>query len=390
MVCAPGNAGIAREVRVHPAATQTEVVRLAREESVSLAVIGPEAPLVAGMADALRAAGVPTVGPSAAAARLEGSKVFAKQVMEDAGVPTARSRAVETVADGMAAVAELGLPVAIKADGLAAGKGVTVARDVDEARGALVAALEEDAFGAAGRVCLVEEGLTGPEVSLIALSDGWRCARFPAARDHKPVGEGNTGPNTGGMGAYSPVPDVPEALARDLLELVHRPVIARMAEIGTPFSGVLYAGVMLTPDGPRVLEFNVRFGDPETQAILPRLDEDLFDLLLAAARGELPDRAVRVRPETAVAVVMAAPGYPAAPRTGEAITGIEDAEAAGADVLHAGTEARDDAIVTAGGRVLAVVGRGVDATAARAVAYSAADLIHFPGAHMRRDIAAGA
>jgi phosphoribosylamine--glycine ligase len=290
----------------------------------------------------------------------------------------------------MAAVAELGLPVAIKADGLAAGKGVTVARDVDEARGALVAALEEDAFGAAGRVCLVEEGLSGPEVSLIALSDGWRCARFPAARDHKPVGEGNTGPNTGGMGAYSPVPDVPEALARDLLELIHRPVIARMAEIGTPFSGVLYAGVMLTPEGPRVLEFNVRFGDPETQAILPRLDEDLFHLLLAAARGELPDRAVRVRPETAVAVVMAAPGYPAAPRTGEAITGIEDAEAAGADVLHAGTEARDGAIVTAGGRVLAVVGRGADATAARAAAYSAADLIHFPGAHMRRDIAAGA
>jgi len=375
---------------VHPAATPDEIVRLARDESVSLVVIGPEAPLVAGVADALRAAGVPTVGPSAEAARLEGSKVFAKQVMEDAGVPTARSRAVETVADGMAAVTELGLPVAIKADGLAAGKGVTVARDADEARGALVAALEESAFGAAGSVCLVEEGLVGPEVSLIALSDGRRCAWFPAARDYKPVGEGNTGPNTGGMGAFSPIPDIPDGLARDLVELVHRPVIARMAEIGAPFSGVLYAGLMLTPEGPRVLEFNVRFGDPETQAILPRLDEDLFDLLLAAARGELPDRAVRVRPETAVAVVMAAPGYPSAPRIGETITGIDDAEATGADVLHAGTDTRGDAIVTAGGRVLAVVGRGADAEAARAVAYSAADLIRFPGAHMRRDIAAGA
>lgn len=375
---------------MHPAATPDEIVRLARDESVSLVVIGPEAPLVAGVADALRAAGVPTVGPSAEAARLEGSKVFAKQVMEDAGVPTARSRAVETVADGMAAVTELGLPVAIKADGLAAGKGVTVARDADEARGALVAALEESAFGAAGSVCLVEEGLVGPEVSLIALSDGRRCAWFPAARDYKPVGEGNTGPNTGGMGAFSPIPDIPDGLARDLVELVHRPVIARMAEIGAPFSGVLYAGLMLTPEGPRVLEFNVRFGDPETQAILPRLDEDLFDLLLAAARGELPDRAVRVRPETAVAVVMAAPGYPSAPRIGETITGIDDAEATGADVLHAGTDTRGDAIVTAGGRVLAVVGRGADAEAARAVAYSAADLIRFPGAHMRRDIAAGA
>lgn len=391
-MCVPGNAGIAREAEVRPvrADDPAAVAKVAREVGADLAIVGPEAPLVAGVADALRAAGVPTVGPTAEAARLEGSKVFAKQVMEAAGVPTARWHAVETVADGMRAVEEFGFPVAIKADGLAAGKGVTVARDAAEAREALVASLEEGLFGEAGAVCLVEEGLVGREVSLLALSDGRRCALFPAARDYKPIGEGNTGPNTGGMGAVSPVPDVPDSLARELLESVHRPVVAQMAAQGVPFSGVLYAGLMLTPDGPKVLEFNVRFGDPETQAILPRIDEDLFDLLLAAATGELPDRPVRVRPETSVAIVMAAPGYPADPRLGGVIHGIEDAEAAGARVFHAGTaRGPNDLLVTSGGRVLAVVAGGADADTARRTAFAAAERITFEGAQMRRDIGAG-
>ena len=373
---------------MHPAATPDEIVRLARDESVSLVVIGPEAPLVAGVADALRAAGVPTVGPSAEAARLEGSKVFAKQVMEDAGVPTARSRAVETVADGMAAVTELGLPVAIKADGLAAGKGVTVARDADEARGALVAALEESAFGAAGSVCLVEEGLVGPEVSLIALSDGRRCAWFPAARDYKPVGEGNTGPNTGGMGAFSPIPDIPDGLARDLVELVHRPVIARMAEIGAPFSGVLYAGLMLTPEGPRVLEFNVRFGDPETQVLLPRMRSDLFTILLAAAQGKLdeaPDLELDER--DCVGVVVASEGYPGAYQGGKPIAGLDDAAALeDVEVFHAGTRRSGGELVTAGGRVLCVTALGKGFEAARQRAYEGVDRITFDGAYVRKDI----
>ena len=388
IVCVPGNVGIARDATVKPGATAQEIVRIARDERADLAVIGPEAPLVAGVADALRAAGVPTVGPSADAARLEGSKAFAKQVMDDAGVPTARSYTVTDVAEGMRAVEDLGLPVAVKADGLAAGKGVTIAATAEEARAALAESLEEGVFGAAGQRCVVEEGLVGREVSLLALTDGWRCARFPAARDYKPIGEGNTGPNTGGMGSFSPVPDVPESLARDLVEVVHRPVVARMAEIGSPFSGILYAGLMLTADGPKVLEFNVRFGDPETQAILPRVDEDLFELLLATAHGELPDRPVRVRQGAAVAVVMASRGYPAAPRTGDVITGIEEAEALGAQVLHAGTD-EDSAgnLVTAGGRVLAVVALGDDVGDARRAAYDAAGHVSFEGAQMRRDIA---
>ncbi|HTI54902.1 MAG TPA: phosphoribosylamine--glycine ligase [Verrucomicrobiae bacterium] len=390
--CVGGNAGIARDARLIPLNIEDTggVVALAMAFDADLVVVGPEAPLVAGVCDALRAAGIRCFGPSGAAARLEGSKAFAKEVMVEAGVPTARSRVVTTVDEGMAAVAELGLPVAVKADGLAAGKGVMVVGTEDEAREALATCLEEGAFGDAGRTVVVEEGLTGPEVSLLAITDGTSVARFPAARDYKPIGEGNTGPNTGGMGSVSPVPDIPDAEADALIDRIHRPVIAAMAARGVPFQGVLYAGLMMTPEGPKVLEFNTRFGDPETQALLPRLDEDLLPLLEAAADGRLEDRPVRVNDGAAVSVVLAAHGYPASPRTGDVITGLEEAAATGADVYHAGTAPGEGgAIVTAGGRVLAVSARGDSVEEARAKAYAAADLIHFDGKQLRRDIAAG-
>ena len=390
--CVGGNAGIAADAEMIPLSIDDAggVVALAAAFGVDLVVVGPEAPLVAGLCDALRAAGIRAFGPSAAAARLEGSKAFAKGIMAEAGVPTARAVVVTGVDEGMAAVSELGLPVAIKADGLAAGKGVMVVATEAQAREALQACLVDRSFGDAGRVVVVEEGMTGPEVSLLAVTDGRAVARFPAARDYKPIGEGNTGPNTGGMGSVSPVPDIPDALADELIDRVHRPVIAAMERRGTPFTGVLYAGLMMTADGPRVLEFNTRFGDPETQALLPRLDDDALALLTAAADGDLADRPVRVKDGAAVAVVLAAHGYPAAPRSGDVITGLDEAAATGAEVYHAGTApGPGGTVVTAGGRVLAVSARGASVADARQRAYAAADLIRFDGRQMRRDIAAG-
>lgn len=387
--CAPGNAGIARDTTVHAvAATEhAKLITLASDIAADLVVIGPEAPLVAGLADDLRAAGFRTFGPSREAARMEGSKAFAKEVMDAAGVPTAAYRTVESVEDGMAAVASFGVPVAIKADGLAAGKGVVVARSADEARAALADCFEARVFGDAGSRVVVEEGLTGPEVSLLAVCDGTRAVRFPAARDYKPIGEGNTGPNTGGMGSVSPPADVSDALADELLDTVHRPVLAELARRGTPFVGVLYAGLMLTPDGPRVIEFNARFGDPETQCVLPRLDEDLVALLAAAADGELEERPLEISDDPCVVVILAAAGYPDTPRGGDVISGLDAAAATGCQVLHAGTAADGaGAIVTSGGRVLGVGARAESLNAALALAYRGADLIHFDGRQMRRDI----
>ncbi|MDP9385946.1 MAG: phosphoribosylamine--glycine ligase [Actinomycetota bacterium] len=381
ILCAPGNPGILREAA--PLEGE-DLAAAAAGAGVDLAVIGPEAPLVDGLADRLRAAGVACFGPSAEAARLEGSKAFAKEVMEAAGVPTGGHRAVRTVPDGLAVIGDY--PAVIKSDGLAAGKGVVIAESEDEARAALHEMIVEQRFGS--QAVLVEEYLAGDEVSLLALCDGERAVPLAPARDYKRIGDGDAGPNTGGMGAFSPVPEVGPELVEELLATVHQPVVEEMARRGTPFHGVLYAGLMLTGDGPRVLEFNVRFGDPETQAVLPRLRSDLLDALERAARpGGLAGIELEWDPRTAVTVVLASRGYPADPETGDAISGL-DAVDGGVEVTHAATAAGPGGeVLTAGGRVLNVTALGDDAVAARSAAYAAADMIDFQGKQLRRDIA---
>jgi phosphoribosylamine---glycine ligase len=385
VLCAPGNPGIAADVELLQvdAADTGGVVGAAMARGVDLVVVGPEAPLVAGLADELRAAGVACFGPSRAAAALEGSKAVAKRVMADAGVPTAAFSVVRTVSDGLAAVT--GYPTVIKADGLAAGKGVTVAADEDEARAALDAVLVERRFGPMPVV--VEDLLVGDEVSLLALCDGVRALPMAPAQDFKRIGDGDRGPNTGGMGSYSPVPGFDDARAAQLAAEVHQPVVDLLAARGTPFHGVLYAGLMLTAEGPKVLEYNVRFGDPETQAILPRLRSDLAELTRRASEpGGLEGATLEWDPQAAVTVVLASAGYPDAPRTGDVIAGLDDVPA-GVEVTHAGTARRDDEWVTAGGRVLGVTGLGPSIAAAREAAYAAADAIHFDGRQRRGDIA---
>ena len=368
------------------------VVGAARAAAAELVVIGPEAPLAAGVADALATEGIAVFGPSAAAARIESSKAFCHEVASAAGVPTARSGAFESAAEAGAFARELdavGRGVVVKADGLAAGKGVTVCDTIDEATRAIEAA-------AASGPVVVEERLEGREASLIALCDGGDALALPIARDHKRLGDGDTGPNTGGMGAYSPLPDLPDDAADDLIARFHQPILAELARRGTPFRGALYAGLMLTADGPVLLECNARFGDPETQVILPRLAVPLGPLLLAAARGRLLDAArplgldglrLPVLPIATVGIVLAAAGYPEAPRADDPIEGLDRARAAGALVFHGGT-ARDAAgdHVTAGGRILTVVGRGPDIATARAEAEAAADLVAFHGVQRRHDI----
>jgi phosphoribosylamine--glycine ligase len=386
VLCAPGNAGIAREARVREVAAEDVdgLVTAAVEERVSLVVVGPEAPLVAGVADALGVAGVPCFGPTAAAAALEGSKAFCKEVMAAAGVPTARHTVVTDVAAGLRAIDRY--PAVIKADGLAAGKGVTIAADEAEARGALRALLVEHRFGT-DRV-VIEEYLEGEELSLLAVCDGRTAIPLASAQDYKRIFDGDRGPNTGGMGSYSPVPTVDARRANEICTAVHQPVLDELARRGLAFHGVLYAGLMMTADGPKVLEFNVRFGDPETQAILPRLRSDLLDVLEAATRqGALDEVTLEWAPETAVTVVLASRGYPASSSSGDPITGLEEVPA-GAFVTHAGTalSPRGEP-VTAGGRVLSVTALGPDVAAARTAAYAAADMIDFPGKQLRRDVA---
>jgi len=386
LLCAPGNPGIAADARLLPIAVDdiAGLADAAAEERVDLVVVGPEVPLVAGLADELAARGITVFGPSAAAARLEGSKQYAKEVMEAAGVPTASWRAVDDVAAGMAAIESY--PVVLKFDGLAAGKGVVIAADEDEARAALVAFLEDRVFGD-GRV-VVEECLVGEELSLLALCDGVRALPMAPAQDYKRILDGDEGPNTGGMGSYSPVPGVGAERVAQIAALVHQPIVDLLRERGTPFHGVLYAGIMLTPDGPKVLEYNVRFGDPETQAVLPRLRSDAYELLLAATRpGGLEGVELQFGEDWAVTLVLASAGYPAAPVTGDAISGLEEV-AGEIEITHAGTMRRDDgAIVTAGGRVLNVTALGATPAAARDGAYAAAHHIDFPGRQLRSDIA---
>jgi len=365
---APGNPGIARLGRCHPVRAEDGegLLALAGALEIDLVVVGPEAPLVAGVADELRHLGVAVFGPSAGAARIEGSKSFAKEVMRAADVPTAESLSVARA------------PCVIKADGLAAGKGVFVCHTQEELDAALLSA------ATFGDSIVIEELLEGEEVSLFALCDGARALPLPAVQDFKRIGEDDRGPNTGGMGSYSPV----AADVESLVEAIHQPVLDELAARGTPFVGVLFAGVMLTGDGPRVLEFNCRFGDPETQSLLPRLDGDLLELLVAAARGDLSATSMGVGENAAVTVVLAAGDYPAAGDVGTPIDGIADAEATGALVFHAGTALKDDRIVTNGGRILNVTGVDSNVAAARDRAYAACELISFPGMRYRRDIAA--
>jgi phosphoribosylamine--glycine ligase len=399
ILCAPGNAGIAREVQTIAGLDPCDpgaVCALARQHEVSLVVVGPEAPLVAGVADACAEVGIACFGPGRAGARLEGSKAFCKEVMLAAGVPTAAHSVVADPGAGLAAIPRSPdgaprYPVVIKADGLAAGKGVVIAADEAEARRALEDLLIARRFGTE-RV-LVEEHLEGEELSLLALCDGKTALPLASAQDYKRIGDGDRGPNTGGMGSYSPVPGVGEERARVVCADVHQPVLDELARRGTPFHGVLYAGLMMTADGPRVLEFNVRFGDPETQAILPRLRTDLLELMQAATRpGGLAEPAARGLewdPRTAVTVVLASAGYPESSRSGDVISGL-DAIDDEIEVTHAGTAADDGTIVTAGGRVLSVTALGEDAAAARARAYAAAERIEFDGRQLRSDIALGA
>ncbi len=385
LIAAPGNPGMADRARLEPVAADDldALVELARREAVDLVVVGPEAPLVAGLADRLRDAGIPTFGPSAAAARLEGSKAFAKEIMRAAGVPTAAWREVESADEGLAAIDRY--PAVIKFDGLAAGKGVVVASDEATARAALHDMLTARRFGA-GDVVL-EEHLEGEELSLFALCDGEVAIPLAPAQDYKRIFDGDEGPNTGGMGAYSPVPGAPDP--DELCALVHQPVVDELARRGTPFTGLLYAGLMLTADGPKVIEFNVRFGDPETQAVLPRLRSDLLELLLATTTpGGLRGTRAEFDERSAVTLVLASAGYPASSSSGDVITGLDEAAATGAAITHAGTARRDDgALVTAGGRVLNVTALGPDPAAARDASYAAADLVHFDGRQLRRDIA---
>ena len=369
---APGNPGISRIGQCHPTRAEDgeSLLELARTIDADLVVVGPEAPLVGGVANQLRRGGVAVFGPSAAAAQIEGSKSFAKDVMRAAGVPFAETMSVARA------------PCVVKADGLAAGKGVFICRTQDE----LDAALR--AVATLGDQFVIEELLEGEELSVFALVDGSNVLPLPESRDYSRVGDGDTGPNTGGMGSYSPVPELEEGRVAELVDTIHRPVVEELAERDTPFIGCLYAGLMLTADGPRVLEFNCRFGDPETQAILPRVDGDLAEALAAAASGDLGEVELGVNETAAVTVALAAEHYPEGRDTGSPISGVEEAEELGALVFHAGTAMRDGQLVTSGGRILNVTGLGDTLEAARARAYEACERISFPGARFRRDIAA--
>jgi phosphoribosylamine--glycine ligase len=391
LFCAPGNAGIAADAECLPAVAADDVeaiVCAAKSRGVDLVVVGPEAALVAGVVDALEDAGVPTFGPSAAAAELEGSKAFAKELMREAGVPTAAHLLLRSREQAAEQLACASYPAVLKADGLAAGKGVIICASEAEAREAADVFFTERRFGET--TVVLEEFLEGEELSLLALCDGENVVPLAPAQDYKRIFDGDEGPNTGGMGSYSPVPGFGPAEVEEIVEAVHRPIVAAMGRRGHPFHGVLYAGLMIGADGPKVLEFNARFGDPETQAVLPRLRSDLVDLCLAAREpGGLAGLGAEFTEDWAVTLVLASAGYPESASKGDAIRGLE-AAAELAEITHAGTAERDGEIVTAGGRVLNLTALGTTPAEARDRAYDAARQIDFDGMQMRSDIAARA
>jgi phosphoribosylamine--glycine ligase len=390
LFCAPGNAGIAQEAECLPIKPEDRagLLAVARERQIDLVVIGPEAPLVDGLADDLRAAGIRTFGPSAAAAELEGSKGFSKDLCARYGIPTAAYGRFTEPEAAKAYIRRQGAPIVVKADGLAAGKGVTVAETVEEALAAVDAAMLDGAFGSAGAELVIEEKLEGEELSFFALADGETALPLASAQDHKRVGDGDTGPNTGGMGAYSPAPVCTPEIERRIVEEILNPTVAAMKQEGRPFQGVLFIGLMITPAGPKVIEYNVRFGDPECQVLMMRLQSDLLPALIATADGTLKSFDLRWLPEAAMTVVLASNGYPGAYQKGSVIRGVEAAEAdADVTVFHAGTaRAEDGALTATGGRVLAVTALGADVAAARHRAYAAVDKIDWPGGFCRRDI----
>lgn len=395
--CAPGNAGIARLAEcIHISPTDIQgLANFAATQKIDLTVIGPEAPLIAGIVDTFEARGLPAFGPSTDPARIEGSKVFAKELMVRYGIPTAAYRlctepetAHDVVRRHFAAHPEPGARIVIKADGLAAGKGVTVARSEEEAHEAVDAIMVRRVFGSAGERILIEDCLEGEEVSVMAVTDGEFVAPLPVSQDHKRAFDNDEGPNTGGMGAYSPVPIVPADIVSQALELVLKPAVNAIRDLGIPYKGVLYAGLMVTRDGIKTLEFNCRFGDPETQAVLPLLESDLFEMMDAAVNGRLEDVEICCSSNSAVCVVAASAGYPGDYETGKVITGLDRA---GRDdeclVFHAGTKEAEGKVVTAGGRVLGVTGVGPDLREAARRAYAGIEQISFDGMHYRRDIA---
>ena len=387
--CAPGNAGIAQEAEI--AALDVEnhaaVIAFCRENKVDFVVVGPEAPMVAGLVDDLEAAGIHTFGPSRLAARLEGSKGFTKDICRDNGIPTAAYERFSAPKPAKAYVRAQGAPIVVKADGLAAGKGVVVAETVAEAEAA-IDMMFAGSFGAAGAEVVVEEFLTGEEVSFFALCDGENAIPFASAQDHKRVFDGDKGPNTGGMGAYSPAPVMTEALARSAMEDFVLPTLRAMKAMGSPFKGVLFAGMMATDSGLKLIEYNVRFGDPECQVLMLRLKSDLVPALMAARDGQLKSFDLRWSDEVALTVVMAANGYPGSYEKGSVIEGLDEAAAVeGVEIFHAGTAARDGAIVATGGRVLNVCATAPTVAEARRRAYGAVDRIRWPGGFCRRDIA---
>ena len=389
--CAPGNPGIAHEAECLPVnlASPKEILELARSLQADLTVVGPEAPLVAGVVDEFQREGLAIVGPSKAAARLEGSKCFSKLFMQRHGIPTARFAVAENFEDAVKKLAGFGFPVVVKANGLAAGKGVVVAQNLEEAEKALDDFMRQKTLGGAGEQVVIEECLTGDEMSFIVLTDGRGILPLAPTQDHKAIFDNDQGPNTGGMGAFSDNSILSDRQRENIVRRIVAPTLAGMDAEGTPYRGFLFCGLMLTEDGPKVLEYNVRLGDPETQPIMMRLRVDLVDLLLLLGEGQLSAQEVHWSPNPAVCVVLCSKGYPGTPETGQIITGIRAAESlGGVKVFYAGTEARDHQVVTSGGRVLGVTAMAEDLPSAIERAYSAVDKIHFEGMQFRHDIGA--